>query len=127
MNRGLVEVEKLIHFLADSRAEFDDQNARPLEVSRGLVKFEDVGFSSGPGKPVVGSINFEACRCLVGVVGEIGSGKTTLLHLLVRFYDVTTGSITIDGQDIRSVTLESLRRNIGVVMQVILLFFFCNY
>jgi ABC-type multidrug transport system fused ATPase/permease subunit len=98
---------------------FDSENARIVEVDYGVVKFEDVGFLYGLGKLALSNVNFETpSQGLVGAVREIGSGKSTILSLLVRFWDVTFGSITIGGKDIRSFTLDFLRKNIGVVMQV---------
>ena len=90
-----------------------------------MLRFEDVDFHY-PGatdRNVLSGVNFEAKRGqTIGIVGPPGSGKSTLAHLIPRFYDVTGGSITIDGQDIRTVTLESLRRAVGVVQQDSFLF-----
>ena len=103
----------------------DEADAKDLEVTEGVLRFEDVDFHY-PGatdRNVLSGMNFEAKRGqTIGIVGPPGSGKSTLAHLIPRFYDVTGGSITIDGQDIRSVTLESLRRAVGVVQQDSFLF-----
>ena len=92
-----------------------------LEIGEGVLKFENVDFAYGNGsgeRPVLSGITFEARRGrTVGIVGPPGSGKSTIAHLIPRFYEVTGGRITIDGQDIRDVTLESLRRSVGVVQQ----------
>ncbi|MCE3544392.1 ATP-binding cassette domain-containing protein, partial [Escherichia coli] len=89
------------------------------------MRFEDVGFSYPQlsNRPVLQHLSFEARRGeTVGIVGKPGSGKSTLAHLIPRFYDATSGRITIDGQDIRSVTLESLRRAVAVIQQDAFLF-----
>jgi len=104
----------------------DRPGARPLEVSDGVVRFEDVsfGYRSDDGVlPVLEGVSFEACPGrIVGIVGPPGSGKSTIAHLLPRYYDVSGGRIAIDGQDIRDVTLESLRRHVSVVQQEPFLF-----
>lgn len=102
----------------------DRPDARPLALRRGTLRFENVRFSYGENAPLVldgVSFTLEAGRTL-GVVGPSGSGKSTLVQLLARFYDVTGGRITIDDQDIRDVTLQSLRNAVGVVQQDVFLF-----
>jgi ATP-binding cassette subfamily B protein len=103
----------------------DAAGARDLDISDGVLHFEDVDFSyqGVVGRPALKHISFEARRGeTVGIVGPPGSGKSTIAHLIPRFYDVTGGRITIDGQDIRDVTLESLRRAVAVVQQDAFLF-----
>jgi ATP-binding cassette subfamily B protein len=102
----------------------DKDDARDLVVSRGILRFEHVGFSYGPdGRRALQDISFEiGPGRTLGIVGPPGSGKSTLAHLIPRFYDVTAGRITIDGQDIRDVTLESLRTYVGVMQQDTFLF-----
>ena len=99
----------------------DKPDAKPLEVTRGVLRLEDVDFAfmdEFGDEQVLRNINFEARPGhTVGIVGPPGSGKSTLAHLIPRFYDVTGGSITIDGQDIRDVQLESLRHAVGMVQQ----------
>ena len=103
----------------------DRPDAKDLVVSDGLVRFDNVSFSY-PGlddREVLSGITFEAKRGeTIGIVGPPGSGKSTLAHLIPRFYDVTSGGISIDGQDIRSVTLDSLRHAVGIVQQDSFLF-----
>ena len=98
----------------------DRDDARSLEVTDGVLEFEDVSFAyAGEGAPpVLRGVSFrvEPGKTL-GVVGPPGSGKSTIAHLLPRYYDVTGGRITVDGQDIRDVTLESLRWTVRVVQQ----------
>lgn len=103
----------------------DAPGAKDLVVSKGVLRFDDVDFrypglddSSG-----LKGVTFEAKRGeTIGIVGPPGSGKSTIAHLIPRFYDVTGGSISIDGQDIRSVTLDSLREAVGIVLQDSFLF-----
>lgn len=91
--------------------------------TKGYVKFENVNFSYDPGKPVLKNINLEAePGKVIALLGAPGSGKSTVVNLLPRFYDVDSGTITIDGIDINSVDLKSLRRNIGMVQQDVFLF-----
>ena len=103
----------------------DAPDAKPLTVTDGMLRFENVGFSyPGPEKrPVLKNISFEARRGeTIGIVGPPGSGKSTIAHLIPRFYDISSGRITIDGQDIRKATLQSLRQNVAVVQQDSFLF-----
>ena len=99
-------------------------NARPLNDISGHVRFERVSMSyEQADTPAVHDIDFEVLPGqLVAILGAPGSGKSTLVHLVPRFYDVTGGAITIDGMDVRDVTLSSLRRNVGIVMQDVFVF-----
>lgn len=102
----------------------DAPDARPLALERGVLRFEGVDFSYGGGAgPTVQDIAFvvEPGRTL-GIVGPSGAGKSTIAQLLARFYDVDAGRITIDGQDIREVTLTSLRKAVAVIQQDTFLF-----
>ena len=99
----------------------DRPGARDLEIREGAVRFENVSFryrKEGRGPPVLRDVSFEVRPGRVtGIVGPPGSGKSTIAHLLPRFYDVDTGRVTIDGHDVRDVTLGSLRRHVSVVQQ----------
>ncbi|ANM20300.1 multidrug ABC transporter ATP-binding/permease protein (plasmid) [Rhizobium sp. N541] len=103
----------------------DAPDARDLAVTDGVLRFENVSFAY-PGsekRTVLHDVSFEARRGqTIGIVGPPGSGKSTIAHLIPRFYDVTGGKITIDGQDIRKATLQSLRRAVAVVQQDSFLF-----
>ncbi len=96
----------------------DEPDARSLEVTRGEIRFEQVSFSYGAGAPVLDHIDLVVRPGeRIGLVGRSGAGKSTLVNLLLRFFDIEQGRITIDGQDIRHVTQESLRTRIGLVTQ----------
>ncbi len=96
----------------------DEPDARPLAVTRGEIRFDQVSFSYGAGKPVLDDIDLIVHPGeRIGLVGRSGAGKSTLVNLLLRFFDIEQGRITIDGQDIRHVTQESLRTQIGLVTQ----------
>ncbi|MBB4236850.1 ATP-binding cassette subfamily B protein [Rhizobium esperanzae] len=103
----------------------DAPDARELKLTDGVLRFENVSFAY-PGsekRTVLHDVSFEARRGqTIGIVGPPGSGKSTIAHLIPRFYDVSGGKITLDGQDIRKATLQSLRRAIAVVQQDSFLF-----
>lgn len=102
----------------------DRPGATPLKVTDGVLRFDDVHFTyPGATVPALNGISFEARPGqTIGIVGAPGSGKSTLANLIPRFYDVSQGCITIDGQDVRDVTLQSLRRSVAVVQQDTFLF-----
>ena len=101
----------------------ESAHAVDLPRVRGHVRFEDVRFSYGRGAQVLNGIDVDARPGqVVALLGAPGSGKSTTTSLLPRFYDVTAGRVTVDGIDVRDVTLESLRRNIGIVQQDVFLF-----
>lgn len=102
----------------------DAAGAKKLETPRGVVKYDNVAFAyPGADENVLENISFEAKPGqTTAIIGSTGCGKSTLVQLLPRFYDVTEGSITIDGQDIRDLTMESVRQNIGFVPQKGILF-----
>lgn len=102
----------------------DAPGATELAVSEGVLKFDNVGFTyPGASRPTLEGLSFTAKRGeTIGLIGPPGSGKSTIAHLIPRFYDVTEGAITIDGQDIRDVTLASLRHAVVAVQQDAFLF-----
>jgi len=111
--------------ILDAKNEVTDMpGALTLPSLRGEVKFENVSFRYfGSGEPVLKNVSFEVQPGqTVALLGATGSGKTTIINLLPRFYDPTEGRITIDGQDLRQVTLDSLRSQIGIVLQETTLF-----
>lgn len=104
----------------------DSANAKPLQIETGVLRFDSVSFSFSKdpqARPILQDISFTlAPGKTLGIVGAPGSGKSVLAQLIPRFYDVTSGRITIDGQDIRSVTVASLRTTISLVQQDVFLF-----
>jgi ATP-binding cassette subfamily B protein len=97
--------------------------ATDIDGVKGMVSFEDVSFGYSAQQPALQGITFDVRPGqVVALVGASGSGKSTIANLIPRFYDVTTGRITIDGKDVRDLTLESLRRNVGIVHQDTFLF-----
>lgn len=123
IRQALVNVERLFGLLGEGSDVQDADNAVPLKTRGGQVRFEDVHFGYRPDRPILHGISFDIpAGHKVAVVGASGAGKSTLARLLFRFFDVGRGAITIDGQDIRSVTQDSLRAAIGVVPQDTVLF-----
>ncbi len=119
---GMTGFRRFIEIM-DCKPESDKPGASLLENVKGDVSFENVSFSYPDGKKVLDGLSFdiEAGKTLA-LVGPSGGGKTTICHLIPRFYEVCGGRITIDGNDTRDVTLESLRKNIGIVSQDVFLF-----
>jgi len=122
-SRALSAAQRIFEVL-DAQPEVKEKpGALALRDVRGHVRFEDVHFSYDSLSPVLRGISFEALPGqVVALVGPAGSGKTTIVNLIPRFYDVTSGRVTIDGVDVRDVTLKSLRRVVGVVQQGLFLF-----
>jgi ABC-type multidrug transport system fused ATPase/permease subunit len=101
----------------------DAPNAKELQNIEGRVRFDHVSFAYANGIEVLHDVTIDAKPGqVIALLGTTGSGKSTLLHLLPRFYDVTKGRITLDGMDVRDMTLTSLRRSIGLVLQDVFLF-----
>lgn len=101
----------------------DAENAKLLPPAKGQVSFNNVSFSYNPGEQVISNISFDVKPGqMIAFVGPSGAGKSTVASLLPRFYDVDKGSITIDGEDLRGVTLDSLREQVGIVPQETVLF-----
>lgn len=104
--------------LLDEEDEPADNPVYELKDSKGVVEFKNISFSYLPDKPLIENLSIKAeSGELVAIVGPTGAGKTTLVNLLMRFYDVSDGSITIDGVDIRDVSRENLRSQFGMVLQ----------
>jgi len=123
IKQSLTDLEKMFALLGQHREIADAPDAKPLFARGGAVRFEDVRFGYDADREILHGLSFEIpAGKTVAVVGPSGSGKSTLARLLFRFYDVGEGRITIDGQDIRSVTQKSLREAIGIVPQDTVLF-----
>ena len=123
IKESITDVERMFALLNRPREVEDATDARELDVAAGEVRFEHVDFAYNPDRPILHDVSFTIpAGKTVAAVGSSGAGKSTLARLLFRFYDVGTGSITIDGQDIRHVTQDSLRAAIGVVPQDTVLF-----
>ena len=123
IKQALTDLDKMFGLLEKHREVDDTPGALPLVVNDGRVRFENVSFAYEPSRPILHEVSFEIPPGrTVAVVGASGAGKSTLARLLYRFYDVSGGRITIDGQDLRAVTQASLRRAIGIVPQDTVLF-----
>jgi ATP-binding cassette subfamily B protein len=123
IKQSLTDLDKMFGLMEKHREIDDAPGAPPLRVSEGVVRFEHVGFAYDPARPILHDLSFEIpAGKTVAVVGPSGAGKSTLARLLFRFYDVNSGRITIDGQDIRNVTQHSVRASIGIVPQDTVLF-----
>ena len=107
----------------DEPPEVDAPDAQPLAQIRGAVVFDDVSFAYDADVPVLKHVDLEAAPGqIVALVGPTGAGKTTIVNLLTRFYEIDSGQITIDGQDIRLIKKDDLRRQLGIVLQDTFLF-----
>ena len=107
-----------INTLTKPRTVVDAPDAQPLQVTQGEVHFDNVSFAYGNGRPVIDQLQLTIRPGeKIGLIGRSGAGKSTLVNLLLRFHDVRSGRVLIDGQDIAHVTQDSLRRNIGMVTQ----------
>ncbi len=123
IKQSMIDMEKMFALLSQNREIADAPDAKPLVTMGGAVRFEHVRFGYDPDRTILHDISFEIpAGKTVAVVGPSGSGKSTLARLLFRFYDVGSGRIAIDGQDIREVTQQSLRQAIGIVPQDTVLF-----
>ena len=122
-SRAISSGQRLFDVLDAASPVQDHPQAKAMGRARGHVRFHDVIFSYDGHTPALKKIRIDAAPGqLTAILGAPGSGKSTMVNLLPRFYDVTEGSIRIDGTDIRDVTLQSLRRNVGIVQQDVYLF-----
>jgi ABC-type transport system involved in Fe-S cluster assembly fused permease/ATPase subunit len=123
IKQAVIDIEKMFAILAREPEIKDKPGAKPLDVKRGAIRFENVSFAYDPEREILKGISFEVpAGHRVAVVGPSGAGKSTISRLLFRFYEVSGGRISIDGQDIRDVTQKSLRSAIGMVPQDTVLF-----
>jgi ATP-binding cassette, subfamily B, heavy metal transporter len=123
IKQAVIDIEKMFAILGRKPEIEDKPGAKPLDVKRGAIRFENVSFAYEPEREILKGITFEVpAGHTVAVVGPSGAGKSTISRLLFRFYEVSGGRISIDGQDIRDVTQKSLRMAIGMVPQDTVLF-----
>ena len=123
IRQATIDIELMFHILAQSPEIEDRPGAKPLKVTAGHLRFEDVFFSYDPEREILKGISFEVLPGkTLAIVGPSGAGKSTISRLIFRFYEPSSGRITIDGQDIAAVTQNSLRGQIGMVPQDTVLF-----
>jgi ATP-binding cassette, subfamily B, heavy metal transporter len=123
IKQAVIDIERMFSILAREPEIKDEPDAKPLVIKRGTIRFENVSFAYEPDRQILKGVSFEVpAGHRVAVVGPSGAGKSTISRLLFRFYEVSGGRISIDGQDIRDVTQHSLRAAIGIVPQDTVLF-----
>ena len=120
---AMINSERMLELFKEQPTVIDEPSARIMPSCQGEIRFNEVKFYYDPRKPALNGVNF---RCSPGtttaLVGESGGGKSTIFRLLFRFYNIVGGSIQVDGHDVRELTIDSLRRHIGVVPQDTVLF-----
>ncbi|PCJ59098.1 MAG: lipid A export permease/ATP-binding protein MsbA [Rhodospirillaceae bacterium] len=123
LQEGLAAASRVFALLDDAPKVCDRADAKPLKVTGGEIVFRDVHFAYGENSPALHGVTLTVpAGKTAALVGPSGSGKSTILNLIPRFYDVNSGSLKIDGQDVRDTTLATLRRTIGLVSQEVGLF-----
>ncbi len=109
--------------IMDTPVECDSEDAKPIEEVKGEIVFDNVSFRYNDSKEILSNLSFTvAPGKTLALVGPSGGGKTTICNIIPRFYDIESGSVKLDGTDIRSITLESLRKKVGIVSQDVFLF-----
>ena len=116
IKQGLIDIETMFALLHEPEEIADRPGAKPLRVTKGAVKFENVSFAYDPERQILKDVSFEVpAGKMVAIVGPSGAGKSTISRILFRFYELSSGRVLIDGQDIRDVTQASLRAAVGMV------------
>ncbi|KAJ6019809.1 hypothetical protein N7499_003091 [Penicillium canescens] len=120
---ALINAERMLELFREQPTVTDSPCATPLATCQGMIEFQDVGFSYDERMPVLNGLSF-SCQpgSTTALVGESGGGKSTVLRLLFRYYNSKNGKIFVDGHDVKDITIDSLRRHIGVVPQDTMLF-----
>jgi ATP-binding cassette subfamily B protein len=123
IKQGLIDIETMFALLHEPAEIVDRPGAKPLHVEQGAIKFENVSFAYDPERPILKHVSFEVpAGKMVAIVGPSGAGKSTVSRILFRFYDLASGRVLIDGQNVKNVTQASLRAAIGMVPQDTVLF-----
>jgi len=123
IKQGLIDIETMFALLYEPAEVVDRPGAKPLHVTKGEIKFENVSFAYDPERPILKHVSFEVpAGKMVAIVGPSGAGKSTISRILFRFYDISSGRVLIDGQNIKNVTQSSLRAALGMVPQDTVLF-----
>jgi ATP-binding cassette subfamily B protein len=123
IQNAIAGAERIFTILDEKPAVYNKSNAQDMQPIQGLVEFENATHSYEDGVPVLKDVSFTAQPGqTVAIVGPTGAGKTTIINLIPRFYDVTSGAVRIDGVDVRDVSMNSLRSQIGIVLQDTFLF-----
>lgn len=123
IKQSLVDLETMFTLLGEKPEIPDKPGARPLQVSGGVIRFDNVSFAYDEERRILKNLSFDVpAGKMIAIVGPSGAGKSTISRILFRFYDIRTGRVTIDGQDIKDVTQASLRHAIGMVPQDTVLF-----
>jgi ABC-type transport system involved in Fe-S cluster assembly fused permease/ATPase subunit len=123
IKQGLIDMETMFALLHEPAEIKDRPGAKPLHVEKGAIKFDNVSFAYEPGRPILKNVSFEVpAGKMVAIVGPSGAGKSTISRILFRFYELSKGKVTVDGQNIKDVTQVSLRAAIGMVPQDTVLF-----
>ncbi len=123
IKQALTDIETMFNLLHMEQEIKDKTDAKPLAVESGAIAFDNVSFHYDPDRPILKNVSFKVPPGkTIAIVGPSGAGKSTISRLLFRFYDISGGAITIDGQDLRDITQQSLRSHIGMVPQDTVLF-----
>lgn len=118
LQSSLAGAERIFNLLDEPVTLMDSADAKTMPQIQGQIEFDDVHFAYDPDEPILKGISFEASPGqTIAIVGPTGAGKTTIINLVTRFYDVDSGTVKIDGIDVSAATQDSLRRQIGVVLQ----------